>query len=49
VFGKVIEGMDVVSRIENTKTNGRDSPVSEVIIDDCGVLDGEFAESIKVD
>jgi peptidyl-prolyl cis-trans isomerase B (cyclophilin B) len=36
VFGKVIEGMDVVKRIENTKTNGRDAPVKDVVIADCG-------------
>lgn len=32
VFGKVVEGMDVVSRIENTPTEGSDRPVSDVII-----------------
>lgn len=36
VFGKVIEGMDVVKRIENTKTNGRDAPVKDVVIANCG-------------
>lgn len=39
VFGKVVEGMDVVKAIENTKTNGRDRPVAEVEIADCGVLE----------
>jgi peptidyl-prolyl cis-trans isomerase B (cyclophilin B) len=49
VFGKVLEGMDIVTKIENTKTNGRDAPVSPVIIEDCGVLDEEVALSIEVD
>lgn len=39
VFGKVLEGMDVVKKIEGTKTNGRDMPVKDVVIADCGVLD----------
>ena len=30
VFGKVIEGMDVVQRIEKVKTDARDSPVEPV-------------------
>jgi len=38
VFGKVLEGMDVVTKIENTKTNGRDKPVDDVEIVDCGRL-----------
>merc|ERR1719431_2248337 len=36
VFGKVVSGMDVVRKIENNKTDGRDKPVKEVKIVDCG-------------
>merc|ERR1712110_1324266 len=36
VFGKVIGGMDVVRKIENNKTDGRDKPVKEVKIINCG-------------
>ena len=32
VFGKVIEGMDVVDKIERVKTNGKDVPQSLVMI-----------------
>lgn len=32
VFGRVTEGMDVVSRIENTQTGAVDRPVSPIII-----------------
>merc|ERR1711887_209473 len=35
VFGKVIEGMDVVRKIEATNTDGRDRPVSDVVIATC--------------
>merc|ERR1711997_705779 len=36
VFGKVIGGMDVVRKVENNKTDGRDKPVKEVKVIDCG-------------
>lgn len=38
VFGKVLEGMDLVTKIEKQKTDGRDKPLSEVKIADCGAL-----------
>ena len=36
VFGKVIAGMDVVRKVEGNKTDGRDKPVKEVKIINCG-------------
>ena len=41
VFGKVIEGMDVVKKIESTKTNARDQPEKDVVIADSGVIEVE--------
>ncbi|KAM9313030.1 peptidyl-prolyl cis-trans isomerase B [Gastrophryne carolinensis] len=41
VFGKVIEGEDVVRKIEATKTDSRDRPLKDVIIADCGVIEVE--------
>lgn len=38
VFGKVIEGMDVVKMIEKTPTGAQDRPTKAVVIADCGVL-----------
>lgn len=38
VFGKVIEGMDLVRKIEASKTNGNDRPLKEVKIAESGVL-----------
>jgi len=32
VFGKVVEGMDIVTKIENTPTGANDVPVSDMII-----------------
>nr|P35627.1 RecName: Full=Peptidyl-prolyl cis-trans isomerase; Short=PPIase; AltName: Full=Cyclophilin; AltName: Full=Cyclosporin A-binding protein; AltName: Full=Rotamase [eudicot sp. DB-1992]CAA45161.1 cyclophorin-like protein [Arabidopsis thaliana] len=38
VFGKVVEGMDVVRKIEATQTDRGDKPLSEVKIAKCGQL-----------
>lgn len=45
VFGKVLKGMDVVRKIEKSKTGASDRPVKEVVIVDCGELklDAVFA------
>jgi cyclophilin family peptidyl-prolyl cis-trans isomerase len=36
-FGRVLQGMDVVTVMENVKTE-KDKPIVPVIIDDCGQL-----------
>ncbi|XP_032871025.1 peptidyl-prolyl cis-trans isomerase B [Amblyraja radiata] len=41
VFGKVIEGIDVVQRIETAKTDARDKPLQDVVITDCGKIEVE--------
>ncbi|ORY40254.1 peptidyl-prolyl cis-trans isomerase D [Rhizoclosmatium globosum] len=41
VFGRVIKGMGVVRRIENTETNDNDKPYQPVIIADCGDYDAK--------
>jgi peptidyl-prolyl cis-trans isomerase B (cyclophilin B) len=38
VFGKVLDGMDIVRRIERSKTNNRDRPLKPVKIADSGVV-----------
>lgn len=38
VFGKIVKGMKVVRRIENTKTGAQDRPAQDVVITDCGVI-----------
>ncbi|KXS22226.1 CRE-CYN-7 protein [Gonapodya prolifera JEL478] len=38
VFGKVVEGLDVVSKVENQKTDGDDRPLKACVIADCGQL-----------
>ena len=32
IFGEVVDGFDVVSKIENTKVDGRDKPIEEIKI-----------------
>ncbi|XP_067932689.1 peptidyl-prolyl cis-trans isomerase B-like [Watersipora subatra] len=39
VFGKIVKGMKVVRRIENTKTGAQDRPAQDVVIADCGIVD----------
>lgn len=40
VFGKVVDGMDVVKKMENTKTGyrGKDVPNMDVVIAQCGEM-----------
>nr|ADC80506.1 peptidyl prolyl cis-trans isomerase B [Conus anemone novaehollandiae] len=47
VFGKILEGMDVVRKIEGSKTDARDKPEKDVVIADCGAL--EVTESFSVE
>merc|ERR1711970_362133 len=48
VFGKVIKGMNMVRKVENNKTDGRDRPVKEVKIIDSGgeKVDSPFAVTL---
>jgi peptidyl-prolyl cis-trans isomerase B (cyclophilin B) len=45
VFGKVLEGMDIVRKIENTQTKGSDRPEKDVVIAKSGheVVDVPFS------
>ena len=36
MFGKVVEGLDVVKRVEEVPTNEGDKPLTPVTIKDCG-------------
>ncbi|KAF2498588.1 putative peptidyl-prolyl cis-trans isomerase [Lophium mytilinum] len=38
VFGKVVEGMDIVDKIQNTRTNPGDRPTQDVAIAQCGEM-----------
>eukprot|EP00834_Sanchytrium_tribonematis_P005122 NODE_290_length_10614_cov_1.553590.p6 type:complete len:265 gc:universal NODE_290_length_10614_cov_1.553590:10568-9774(-) len=49
VFGKVLEGMDIVRKIEKTKTDHKDAPIKEVKIKDSGEIKIEpFREGEKM-
>ncbi|CAH1760160.1 13524_t:CDS:2 [Entrophospora sp. SA101] len=44
VFGKVLEGMDIVNKIEDVKTGQNNRPLKDVKIVDCGELPIEESE-----
>jgi len=39
VFGRVIDGLEIVNNIENQMTDNNDKPIRDCFILDCGVLD----------
>ncbi|XP_044135728.1 peptidyl-prolyl cis-trans isomerase B [Bufo gargarizans] len=41
VFGKILEGEDVIRKIEATKTDSRDKPLKDVVIVNCGKIEVE--------
>ncbi|BHF66123.1 hypothetical protein SprV_0200913700 [Sparganum proliferum] len=49
VFGKVLEGMDVVKAVGSTETNPNDRPKKDVTITDCGSLPVENEFNIELD
>ncbi len=38
VFGRVIDGMDVVHKVENTRVRGESKPATDVAIAQCGEM-----------
>jgi len=38
VFGEVVDGMDVVRMIENTRVNANSKPLTDVVITQCGEM-----------
>jgi len=42
VFGRVVEGMDIVRTIEDVEKGSSDKPVSDVIIADCGEMPKDY-------
>lgn len=42
VFGHVVEGMEIIRKIENTTTLPGDKPEVSVIIEDCGEMESTY-------
>lgn len=42
VFGEVVEGMDVVRKIEGVSKNDADKPDVDIIIEDCGLMPSDY-------
>lgn len=38
VFGKVIEGFDIVDDIEKMRTDASDKPLEDIVITECGEM-----------
>ncbi|GAB6028563.1 hypothetical protein CHUAL_002704 [Chamberlinius hualienensis] len=49
VFGKIISGMSVIRKIEQTSTDSRDKPAKDVVIADCGHIEVENPFSVTRD
>ena len=49
IFGKVLEGMEVLDKIENGQMDQRDAPLKEVLIVDCGSLELDKPFSVEKD
>ncbi|KAK2507065.1 hypothetical protein MC885_009722 [Smutsia gigantea] len=41
LFGKTVPKTEVVQKVESTKTDGRDKPLKDVTIADCGKIEVE--------
>lgn len=39
VFGRVVDGMDVVRDVEKVQTNNRDQPKQKVVLENCGAIE----------
>jgi len=48
VFGKVLEGMDVVKAIEATETDAHDKPLEPVLIADCGEINVDVPFNLEL-
>lgn len=50
-FGKVIEGMDIVNKLENVETDENDKPIKDIVIESIAIEDNGYkyskAEKIK--
>uniref|UniRef100_A0A6V3NZQ3 peptidylprolyl isomerase n=1 Tax=Lotharella globosa TaxID=91324 RepID=A0A6V3NZQ3_9EUKA len=47
VFGRLVEGMEILRRIENVKTLASDKPVTDVVISECGEIKNEKTQKKK--
>lgn len=42
VFGEVVEGMEVVRKIENVPKGPSDKPEVDVVIEECGLMPSDY-------
>ena len=44
VFGHVVEGMDIIQKIENVPCGESDKPDLEMVVEDCGEMPSDYKE-----
>lgn len=42
IFGRVVDGLDVVQQVEKVETGANDKPVEDVVIIDCGAMPVDY-------
>jgi len=47
VFGKVVEGMNIVRNVEHSKTGEQDKPIQPIVVVDCGVMTDKQLEEFR--
>lgn len=48
VFGKLVEGDDILTRVEQMDTGSRDRPSKDIVVTDCGSIDVETPYNIEL-
>lgn len=48
VFGRLVEGDDVLNKLEQADTGSRDRPVKDIVVTECGSIDVKEPYNIEL-